>query len=434
MSCDDKVCAHVSWAMTGAPIGTFTLDPGTRVSELKEMLEVPARTPLEYLELLCDGVVLSDFARVVHTFARSPHVDLHVMRKEPPRLVDFLKESREQEFKTWPTCQKKDLMATERRDVRVAKYIMEADWDGSQLNSKDTWWDAVPDFYGDSDTYNPCTVLHYAAAWGQTRICKVLLDLSAFKVADAVADIAMPYSIFYTYELNHCVQSCTALHAAIAWGRWDTCRLLLNHSRFTAVAAANAAGQTALHLAVLAGNPEIVDELLADGRVDINAQTRHGQTALDMALMIRREFPERTRARYERILVLLLECGCGPQGREAFGKALEEAVVNRDKRLLHVALRCRHGMDKFLAGLVAQKDRVITECFFSERATAKEVHSRKRDLQKQRACRRRQKASTKALRKQVVDEASPVQTPKRPYRSKSSNSWKQTEFDFTFCK
>ncbi|CAE7928908.1 ANKRD2 [Symbiodinium sp. KB8] len=431
MSRDDKVSADISWAMTGAPIGTFILDPGTTVSELKAMLEVPAKTPWEYLELLCDGVVLRGSDCVLHTFARSPDVDLSVMRKEPPRLVDFLKQSREQEFNAWPTCQKKDLMATERRDVRVAKYIMEADRDGSQVNSKDTRWDAFLDFYG--GTYNRCTALHYAAAWGQTRICKMLLDLSAFRVADAVADVAMPDSVFYTYVLDHCVQSCTALHSAIACGSWDTCRLLLNHSRFTAVAAANAAGQTALHLGVLEGNPLIVEELLADGRVDINAHTRHGQTALDMALMIRREFPWRSRATYERILVLLLEGGRGPSGHEAFRNVLEEAVVNGDKRLLHVALRCRHGMDKFLAGLVAHKDPVITEFLFSERATAKEVHSRRRELQKQRACRRRQNASTKAHREQVVNAASPVQIPKRSYRSKSRCSWKQTEFDFTFC-
>ncbi|CAE6970388.1 MIB2 [Symbiodinium sp. CCMP2592] len=298
---------------------------------------------------------------------------------------------------------------------------MEADRDGSQVNSLDAWWDAVPEFHG--DTYDRCTALHYAAVWGQTRICKALLDLAAFRVADAVADVAMPYNIFYTYELNYFEQSCTALHAATAWGRWETCRLLLNHSRFTAVASANAAGQTALHLAVLAGNPEIVDELLTDGRVDIKAQTCLGQTALDMALLIRREFPDRTRARYERILVLLLEHGRGHCGREAFGNVLQEAVLNRDKRLLHVALRCRHGMDKFLAGLVAHKDPLITEVSFSERATAKEAHSRKRDLQKQRA-----------HRKQDVDAASPVQAPKRPCRSKSNNGWKQTEFDFTLCK
>ena len=55
-------------------------------------------------------------------------------------------------------------------------------------------------------------------------------------------------------------------------------------------------------------------------------------------------------------------------------------------------------------------------------------------LQKQKECHKKQAVAAKALRKQELDgstaAAAPAQLPKRPFRTKASNSWKLTEFDF----
>ena len=246
-------------------------------------MEAPAKTPVEFLELLCNGEVLRDVSCISHTFARTGYVELLAFRTEPPKLLEFLKVTRAHRFTIWDADTDREFLAMERKDVRIAKYIMAADRDGSIVNERDAWWQEVNGY----DSYNRCTALHYAAAWGQARISKALLDHPAFREADAQADVSMPLS-FYC-RVDYCEHSCTALHAAIAWGHGEICSLLLKHRRFTAVADANAAGQTALHVAVLAGSPQVVEEILADGRVDIQARTRDGHTALHLALLIRQE-------------------------------------------------------------------------------------------------------------------------------------------------
>ena len=120
---------------------------------------------------------------------------------------------------------------------------------------------------------------------GKAKTCKDLLDHSSFRCADALADVHMPE--IFCLGIDFCGESCTALHAAVAWGRTEVCAVLLKHPGFTGVATANAAGQTVLHLAVLLGSPEVVEDILTDARVDVDARTDCGHTALDLAVRIR---------------------------------------------------------------------------------------------------------------------------------------------------
>ena len=71
MDCESRVHAEVSWALTGTTISRQFLDPLTTVGKLKEMLEGPAKTPSEFLELLCAGSKLKDPAPL------EPHLAKH---------------------------------------------------------------------------------------------------------------------------------------------------------------------------------------------------------------------------------------------------------------------------------------------------------------------------------------------------------------------
>lgn len=118
--------------------------------------------------------------------------------------------------------------------------------------------------------------------------------------------------------------------------------------------------------------------------------------------------------------------------RDSFLDLLQEAAAH-DRRLLCAALECRHGMNKFLAGVLVQ-GRWNAELLLSDSISAKDAHCRKRTLQKQKECHKKQAVAAKALRKQKLDGSTaaeaPAQLPKRPFRTKASNSWKLTEFDF----
>ncbi|CAE7674828.1 NFKB1 [Symbiodinium sp. CCMP2456] len=404
---DDRVFADVRWAMTGAPIRELLVDAGTRVSELKETLEQPARTPARFLELLCDGAVLSDDACASYSFARSEHVELLVLRKEPPRLLDFLLSAdlrSESETQAAKSCIE-------------AKYILEAA--GCMVNERDVRREEGLGYLGLCfwDCFDLCTPLHYAAALGQAFVCQALLDHPAFSAADALADVGLPCACYCCLPELLGLESVTALHTAILWHNEEICSLLLDHNRFTAVATANAAGQTALHLAVLVKSREVAQMVLADGRVDMNAQTNEGNTALQLALR-QRQFPCMSIATSDRIIAALLEHGSSSDYWDVF----EEAVEHRDIRLVQVALECRHGIDQMLVGVLVGKGRPNMSLLFSEPEAAKEAHSRKRFLKKQK------KDRTLARRLPSPDARKAVRRP-----SKSRNSWKRTEFDFSFC-
>ena len=405
---DDRVFADVRWAMTGAPIRELLVDAGTTVSELKETLEQPAETPARYLELLCDGAVLSDDACASYSFARSEHVELLVFRKEPPTLLDFLLSADlRSESETQP----------KQRGIVEAKFIVEAV--GCMVNERDVRREEGLGYLGLYfwDCFDLCTPLHYGAALGQAFVCQALLDHPEFRAADALADVGLPCACYCCLPELLGVQSVTALHTAILWHNEEICSLLLNHSCFTAVATANAAGQTALHLAVLVKSPEVAQMVLADGRVDINAQTNEGNTALQLALR-QRQFPCMSIAASDRIIAALLEHGSSGDYWDVF----EEAVEHKDTRLVHVALECRHGIDQMLVGVLVGKGRPNTRLLFSEPEAAKEAHSRQRFLKKQK------KDRALARRLPSPDARKAVRRP-----SKSRNSWKQTEFDFSFC-
>ncbi|CAE7645908.1 Hace1 [Symbiodinium sp. CCMP2456] len=417
MSWDSKVCADVSWALTGATISRLFLDPQTTVGDLKEILEEPAKTPSEFLEILCDGSKLDD---PVCMCVFAPSVALLAIRREPPALLSFLKVvwiGQLLDGSYWSS-------AAEWRDVKVAAYIVAADQIGVQVNQQDTLWDRCSFIFG--TVCKNCTALHYAALCGQAKTCQDLLDHSAFRRADALADVHMPE--IFNLGIDFCGESCTALHAAVAWGRSEVCSVLLKHPEFTGVATANAAGQTVLHVAVLLGWPEVVEEILRDGRVDVDARTNCGHTALDLAVRIRQRSTAERNTRYERIVSLILEHA----SRDSFFDLLQEAAAH-DRRLLRAALECNHGMNKFLAGVLVQ-GRWTVELLLSDSIPAKDARCRNRTLQKQKECRKKQAVVAKALRKQKLDVSTaaeaPAPLPKRRFRTKASNSWKLTEFDF----
>ena len=134
MSCDSKICADVSWALNGATIGRLFLDPQTTVGDVKGMLEEPAKTPSEFLETLCDGSKLDD---PVCMCIFAPSVALLAVRREPPALMSFLKVVWIRQLldgSYWNS-------AAERRDVKVAAYIVATDQAGVQVNQQDTLWD-----------------------------------------------------------------------------------------------------------------------------------------------------------------------------------------------------------------------------------------------------------------------------------------------------
>ncbi|CAE7444256.1 unnamed protein product [Symbiodinium sp. CCMP2592] len=351
MGCQSRVCAEVSWALSGTTITRLFLDPHTTVGKLKTMLETPAKTPSEFLEILCDGSKLKDSACTSSFVAfASPSVALLAVRREPPKLIGFLKE----------------------------------------VNQLDTSWD-------DHDDWS------------------------------------------------------------------EVCSVLLKHPRFAGVARANAAGQTVLHLAVLWGSPAMVEEILMDGRVDVNARTRSGDTALDLAALMREYAADWRHARYERILSRIaehatrdffwdllhevvahedrrlqrvaLECKriasliLERASRDSFFDLLQEASAQADRRLLCAALGCRHGMDKFLAGVLV-RSRFDAELLLSDFMTVKDSACRKGALQKQKDCRKKQALLAKAFRKQKLKGSTAADAPKRRYRTKASNSWKLTEFHF----
>lgn len=417
MDCESRVHAEVSWALTGTTISRQFLDPLTTVGKLKEMLEGPAKTPSEFLELLCAGSKLKDSA-CASNFVASPSVALLAVRREPPKLVGFLKEVWQKLLHGSLFCRSQSI-ALESRDAWLASYIVASDRAGIQVNQLDTSWDDFDDWchFG---TCSKCTALHYAALCGQAETCQALLDHSAFRCAGALADVHI-----HPTRRDFCGESCTALHAAVAWGRSEVCSVLLKHPRFAGVAGANAAGQTVLHLAVLRGSPAMVEEILIDGRVDVNARTGSGDTALDLAVLIREHAADWHHSRYERIVSRIAEHA----SHEAFWDLLQEAAAHQDRRLLRVALECRHGMDKFLAGVLV-RGRFDTELLLSDFMTVKDSPCRKRALQKQKDYRKKQALLAKAFRKQKLEGSTAADAPKRRYRTKASNSWKLTEFDF----
>ncbi|CAE7836428.1 ANK3 [Symbiodinium sp. CCMP2592] len=413
----DRVSADVRWAMTGARIRELLVDAGTRVSELKEELEQSTGTPARFLDLICDGAVLPDDACASYSFARSGHVELLVLRKkEPPRLLDFLLSAELGEGETRETQPAKQRDLNEAKYIE-AKYIVEAS--AFMLNERDVRREEEEEglslcFW---DCFDQCTPLHYGAAVGQAFVCQALLDHPAFRSADALADVGVPPGCYCCSAELEGAESVTALHTAILWHHKEICSLLLNHSRFTAVATANAAGQTALHLAVLGMSAEMVQMVLADGRVDFNAHTNEGHTALRLALQ-QRQFPCMSVGKSDRIIAVLLEHGSSSD----CGDVLEAAVEHKDTRLVHVAVRCRHGIEQMLLGVLVGKGHPNIGLLFSEPESTKEARSRKRFLNKQR------KDRTLARRLQSPNAKQAVRRP-----SKSRNSWMHTEFDFSFC-
>jgi len=304
----------------------------------------------------------------------------------------------------------------------VVKYILAADSDGSVVNQKEAAW---IDLYDDFDEYRNCTALHYAACFGETRICKALLDHPLFQEANSLADVAMPFS--YSSVMEFAGSSCTALHAAVAWSRPEVCSLLLHHSRFSAVGEQNAGGQTVLHMAVLNGETDLVAELLEDGRIDATARTQEGLTALELALLIRVELScyGGCRGKYDKILALLLE-----RSDEADSvNVLSVALATFDKPLEQVALSCLRSQGKFMAGVHVGNGRLdASQCFRTELAQ-KEDRWRKKFVQKQKEFSRKQHVAAKQLRnrKSSEDDEQPIRRPAQPRakaaRAEGADDW-----------
>jgi len=112
-----------------------------------------------------------------------------------------------------------------------------------------------------SDGWTP---LHLAAFFGHAELAGALLDRRAQIEARS------------TNPMKN-----TPLHAAVAGGRLEVVKLLLNHG--ADVNACQEGGWTPLQAAAQNGNREIVEVLLAQG-ADVHARASNNQSALDLAL------------------------------------------------------------------------------------------------------------------------------------------------------
>ncbi|CAE7198150.1 ascc3 [Symbiodinium sp. KB8] len=188
-----------------------------------------------------------------------------------------------------------------------------------------------------------------------------------------------------------------------------------------------AGGQTALHMAVLNGETDLVAELLEDGRIDATARTQEGFTALELALLIRVELScyGGCRGKYDKILALLLQ-----RSDEADSvNVLSVALATFDKPLEQVALSCLRSQGKFMAGVHVGNGRLdATQCFRTELAL-KEDRWRKKFVQKQKEFSRKQHVAAKQLRnrKSSEEDEQPIRRPVQPRakaaRAEGADDW-----------
>merc|ERR1712224_1076187 len=91
---------------------------------------------------------------------------------------------------------------------------------GDAVNIKDGRWTHYghgdgDDWMDENETYENCTSLHYAARWGLTRICSLLLDSPNFMEANARCRIPAYMNTDYAMVAK---DGCTALHCATVRG------------------------------------------------------------------------------------------------------------------------------------------------------------------------------------------------------------------------
>ncbi|CAE7310695.1 ascc3 [Symbiodinium natans] len=396
--------------LSGNPIYALTWACDLTVLALKELLSPHAETPAQFLELIHENHILGDL-EVISLHPDKP-TTLFAYRKDPPPLLEFLRNLIKGRF-VRRFRHANAFMASRKAAARVVKYILAADSDGSVVNQKEAaWYDPFDDF----DEYRNCTALHYAACFGETQICKALLDHPRFEQANSLADVAMPFS--YSSVMDFVGSSCTALHCAVAWYRPEVCSLLLHHSCFSAVGEQNAGGQTVLHMAVLNGETDLVAELLQDGRIDAGARTLEGLTAVELALLIRVELScyGGCRGKYDKILALLLERS--PDADSV--NVLSVALATFDKPLEQVALSCLRRRGKFLAGMHVGNGRLDASQFFRNELAQKEDRWRKKFVQKQKEFSRKQNVAAKRLRnRQSSDEE---QLTRRPAHTRARDA------------
>ncbi|CAE7549374.1 anks1b [Symbiodinium natans] len=305
-----------AWAMTGILVGTVEVQGDSSPADLRQELEDRAKASALCLRLVLEGV------HEVHEAAtETPQEEIEARLDAGCLLEGALKHLRQ--LDSLLDCAKRRALA-DRLPCRVLalrqeppglpgieslveflfKNRYELTWDAGDIYSltrgvlasgQPGWsrsWSGCNRVFGmhlhddalEGGSYHEYgTALHHATLLGLTSVCKGLLDDPAFTQADAHVfseDTGRPY--------------CTALHAALfSKFRYnaintDIVKMLLHHSRFTAVNDENDWGHLAFHIVASWSNhgsekTDMVKEFLAADLVDVNALACGGCTVLHMA-------------------------------------------------------------------------------------------------------------------------------------------------------
>eukprot|EP00929_Paragymnodinium_shiwhaense_P111891 TRINITY_DN8016_c0_g3_i1.p1 TRINITY_DN8016_c0_g3~~TRINITY_DN8016_c0_g3_i1.p1 ORF type:complete len:591 (-),score=165.41 TRINITY_DN8016_c0_g3_i1:249-2021(-) len=112
------------------------------------------------------------------------------------------------------------------------------------------------------------TAFHYAAAYGRKDMVRMFMDSASFLDIQATDQ-----------------DGWTALHHASDMGKWETCKVLLSHHRFTkAINATDTMKRSALHVAAKSGHARVIKHLLDSPFLEAHAsEDVEGDTPLLIA-------------------------------------------------------------------------------------------------------------------------------------------------------
>ncbi|OKO98115.1 Receptor-interacting serine/threonine-protein kinase 4 [Penicillium subrubescens] len=139
------------------------------------------------------------------------------------------------------------------------------------------------------------TALSYAAGQGDLRMLELLLtrtdlDLNVSRASPIYLaaerghlEVVRRLVSFEEVDINQTVWHKSPLFIAIENGYRGVAKLLLEQGSRLDVNAKTSLGDTALHMAVSYGNLDIVELLLKDDRLDVTGINRYGESALELA-------------------------------------------------------------------------------------------------------------------------------------------------------
>ncbi|OKP11865.1 hypothetical protein PENSUB_2596 [Penicillium subrubescens] len=139
------------------------------------------------------------------------------------------------------------------------------------------------------------TALSYAAGQGDLRMLELLLtrtdlDLNVSRASPIYLaaerghlELVRRLVSLEEVDINQTVWHKSPLFIAIENGYRDVAKLLLEQGSRLDVNAKTSLGDTALHMAVSYGNLDIVELLLKDDRLDVTGANRYGESALELA-------------------------------------------------------------------------------------------------------------------------------------------------------